>query len=162
MRRKKRRFFGRREDKLYRRSHNTKEKGDRRQKRSQETGNSSQNKTGIRMYHVKLAKPAKSYITYIIWGKNAKKTKITKLINFFTKDTLNYLRVETQYLASQKSFIFRGVIHADADISATNHESAIGGLSDRHRRTVSRGSAIPGDQKHTYEVIVFITTYTIF
>ena len=39
------------------------------------------------------------------------------------KDTLNYLRVETQYIASQNGFIFRGVTHADADVSATNKYS---------------------------------------
>jgi len=47
------------------------------------------------------------------------------------KDTSHYLRVEAQYFASQKGFIFSGVIHADADISATNHESAKKGLSEQ-------------------------------
>jgi len=39
------------------------------------------------------------------------------------KEKSNYLDVETQYFASQKGFIFRGVPHADADISATNDEN---------------------------------------
>jgi len=35
-------------------------------------------------------------------------------------------------------------------------------LSDRHRRTVSRRSALPGNQKYTHEVQVFLATGTIF
>jgi len=44
---------------------------------------------------------------------------MTNILN----ETSNYLREATQYFASQKSSIFRGVLHADADISATKHEN---------------------------------------
>jgi len=33
------------------------------------------------------------------------------------KETSNYLDVETQYFASQKGFIFRGVIHANSELA---------------------------------------------
>jgi len=45
-------------------------------------------------------------------------------IAIIAKDTLNYLEVETQYFASQKGSIFRGVIHANSEVSATNHENS--------------------------------------
>jgi len=46
------------------------------------------------------------------------------------KETSNYLDVETQYFASQKGFIFRGVPHDSANADATNNESSTGGLSE--------------------------------
>jgi len=48
-----------------------------------------------------------------------------KTLTNILKDTSNYLREATQYFASQKDFIFRGVLHASARIGATNHEKKI-------------------------------------
>ncbi len=46
-----------------------------------------------------------------------------KTLTNILKETSNYLMVATQYFASQKGFIFRGVLHASADIGATMEET---------------------------------------
>ncbi len=91
------------------------------QERTQSRGMfSEKERTQKRMHH------AKDHIKSQIRQRRFFRKTMTNIL----KDPSNYLKVETQYFASQKSFIFRGAIHADADISATNDESARGGLSE--------------------------------